>query len=119
MTKRQGAGRRSARAVEMGKVLRELEQSGLALAAFARKRGIPVSTLTWWRSMQRRGKTSSRRRQRGGPPRLVEVIGTSREAERSGAGFEVTLGSGRRVWVPMKFDVEALRTLIRALEAPC
>ncbi|UCF21495.1 MAG: hypothetical protein JSU87_08955 [Gemmatimonadota bacterium] len=117
MTKRQRPGRRSARAVEMRKVLHEQEQSGLGVAAFARQRGIPVSTLRWWRSMRRQGKAANGRR-RGRPPGLVEVIGSGR-VERAGAGFEVTLGSGRRVWVPMRFDVEALRALIRTLEGPC
>ncbi len=50
---------------------------------------------------------------------MVEVIGSSGGAERSREGFEVTLGNGRRVWVPMGFDVEAFRVLIRTLEAPC
>ena len=119
MRNRQKSGRRSARAIEMSKVLHELEHSGLGVAAFARQRGIPVSTLTWWRSMSRRGKASSGRSRRGRAPRLVEVIGSSREADRSGGGFEVTLGGGQTVRVPMRFDGEALRELIRTLEGPC
>ena len=119
MTKRQGPGRRSARAAEMAKVLRELEEGGLGVAAFARARGIPVSTLRWWRATRRRGVVSNGTRRRGRPPRLVEVIGSGREAARSGAGFEVTLGNGRRVVVPVGFDVEAFRVLLRTLEAPC
>jgi hypothetical protein len=50
---------------------------------------------------------------------VVEVLGASREAARSGDGFAVTLGNGHRVWVPMRFDVEALRVLVRTLAAPC
>jgi hypothetical protein len=103
----------------MDKVLHELEQSGLGVAAFARQRGIPLSTLRWWRSTRGRGAAVQERRRRGRPPRLVEVLGSSREAGGSGEGFEVTLGSGRTVRVPLRFDVEALRALIRALEAPC
>ena len=119
MTNRQRSGRRSARALEMSKVLDELNRSGLGVAAFARERGVPLSTLRWWRSRRRRGAASNGRPSRGRPPRLVEVIGASREAERSREGFEVTLGSRRRVLVPMRFDVEAFRMLLRALEAPC
>ena len=119
MNKRQGPERRSARAVEMAKVLRELEQSGLSVVAFARQRGIPLSTLRWWRSVQRGEQAPKRRRHRERPPRLVEVIGSSRGEERSRAGFEVTLGNGRRVLVPMGFDAEALGVLVQTLEARC
>jgi hypothetical protein len=119
MTKRDGAGRRSARAVEMDTALRELEESGLGVAAFARERGIALSTLRWWRAKRRRGARAKGTRRGGRPPRLVEVIGSRGPAARSGAGFEVTLGNGRRVVVPMGFDVEALRVLIRTLDAPC
>ena len=119
MKKRQGPERRSARAAEMYKVLGEIEPSGLGVAAFARQRGIPLSTLRWWRSMQRRGQAPKRRRQRGRPPQLIEVSGFRAGEERSRERFEVTLGNGRRVVVPIGFDVEALRVLIRTLDAPC
>ena len=81
MTKRPEPRKRSARAVEMDKVLHELEQSGLGVAAFARQRGIAVSTLRWWRSTRRREAVSNGRRRRGRPPRLVEVIGSRGGAE--------------------------------------
>ena len=117
MKSRERPGRRSTRAGEMGKVLDELERSGLGVAAFARERGIPVSTLRWWRSRQRESGARNGRRRRGRPPQLVEVIGS---AAASGAeGFEVTLRSGRMVRVPMRFDAAALRELLRTLEPPC
>lgn len=73
-------------------MLREFEQSGLGVGAFARQCGIPVSALRWWRSMRRRGVAALGRR-RARPPQMVDVIGTSREADHSGKGFEVILGS--------------------------
>ena len=119
MRSRQKSGKRSARAIEMSKVLGQLDQSGLGVAAFARQRGIPVSTLRWWRSMRRRGEPSRRGRRRGRAPRLVEVIESRQGVGGSEEGFEVTLGGGRTVRVPVRFDGEALRELIRTLEGPC
>ncbi len=125
---RQRPGARSARAIEMSKVLQELEQSGLGVAAFARQCGIPVSTLQWWRSARQvrgggGGRQSKRLPGRGRPRGLVEVVGSSRRdgegLRRSLGVFEVELASGRTVRVPAGFDAEALGRLVRVLEAPC
>jgi hypothetical protein len=44
----------SARARQMCRVLARWERSGLTLRQFGEQRGIPLSTLTWWRQVFRR-----------------------------------------------------------------
>jgi hypothetical protein len=44
----------SVRAREMRRVLVRWQRSGLTLREFGEKRGIPPSTLSWWRQVFRR-----------------------------------------------------------------
>ena len=44
----------SPRAREMRRVLVRWRRSGLTLREFGQQRGIPLSTLTWWRQVFRR-----------------------------------------------------------------
>ena len=60
-------------AEEWGRLLRELERSGQALAAFARARGICVDTLKWWRWRLGRETKGARRRPRASQVQLVAV----------------------------------------------
>ena len=116
---------RSARAIEMEGILAELDESGRGLTEFARQRGIPASTLQWWRSVRRRRAQSSHegRRPRAKEPRFVEVGARSdpgaAAARKTSGVFEVVLRQGRTVWVPLDFDAAVLERLIRTLEATC
>lgn len=120
-----GARRRSARGIEMDKILGELDGSGLRMTEFARQRGIPVSTLQWWRSVRRRRVQLSHegRRRRVKRPSFVEVGVPSNsgvaEARKNGCAFEVVLGRGRMVRVPVDFDPAVLERLVRTLDATC
>ena len=116
---------RSARAIEMEGILAELDESGCGLTEFARQRGIPASTLQWWRSVRRRQAQSSNdgRRPRAKGPKFVEVAtrsdpGTAERSKNAGV-FEVVLRNGRTVRVPLDFDAAVLSRLIRTLEATC
>jgi transposase-like protein len=99
-------------------LIREQERSGLAVAEFARRRGVSAATLYWWRSQLSRRDGS----RRGRRPKLVavEVVG-SKEIDPSGGdrGFELELAGGRRLRVPARFDAEALSRLIAAVERAC
>lgn len=97
-------------------LIREQERGGLSVAEFARRRGVSAATLYWWRSQL------SRREERDRKPRLVavEVIGSKEgDSSNGGRGFELELAGGRRLYVPSRFDAEALSRLIAAVERAC
>jgi len=97
-------------------LIREQERSGLSVSEFARRRGVSVATLYWWRSQL------SRRGGRGRATRLmaVEVVGSKEVDPSSGdRDFELELSGGRRLRVPARFDAEALSRLIVAVERAC
>lgn len=119
--------RATAREREIRRVLGELDRSGLTLAEFARRRGIPAGTLGWWRfELRRRQRPAAdgrRQRRRQSAPEFVELVRVQAPppddmSERSG-GFELVLGRGRTVRVPESFDATALKRLVTALEAAC
>lgn len=97
------------------------------MTEFARQRGIPASTLQWWRSVRRRRAQSSyqgrRRQPRVKRASFVEVAVPSNsggaEVRKNGCAFEVVLGQGRMVRVPVDFDPAILERLIRTLDATC
>ena len=106
-------------------LLAEQRASGLTLRAFARKQGMPETTLAWWKYTiaQRdgvRSKTSgskaTRSKTNGASVSLVpiKVVGSL-----STATFVVQLRSGHSVRVERGFDAEELRRLVAALEASC
>jgi len=111
----------------MDKILGELDRSGLRMTEFARQRRIPVSTLQWWRSVSRRRAQSSnegrRRQRRAERASFVEVAvpwnSGGAEARENAGAFEVVLGRGRMVRVPVDFDPAVLAQLIRTLDATC
>ena len=86
-------------------LLAEREREGLTWVALSERSGVPISTLQEW---ARRLRAESR-------PAFVEVGGV----EVSPAAFEIDLAGGRRVLVPMRFDPDALRTLVSVLDATC
>jgi|SRR3954452_9160485 transposase len=96
------------------------KKSGLTAKVFAAELGINAGTLQYWQYKLKYGDRLDK------PPRpgtrsdaivasLVEVAApaVATEAPR----FEVELGNGRRVWVAVGFDGEALRMLLAILEA--
>lgn len=102
------------RGLEMQRLLERCERSGLSLAEFARRRGISVQTLAWWRHRLRRA--------HGGVPKsavaFTEIV--LGEPNSVGAIAEVVLRSGRILRVPLAgVEAEAVRVLVRVLEEPC
>lgn len=88
----------------------------MSVGEFARRRGVSVATLYWWRSQL------SRRGRRGRTTKLVavEVVGSKEDDPSNGdRGFELELAGGRRLHVPRHFDAEALSRLIAAVERAC
>ena len=76
--------------------------SGLTRREFCQRRGIPITTLDYWRRSHRR------------KPRLVEV---SVAASEPGSGFTLGLANGRRIESSWRFDEGELTRLIRIAES--
>jgi hypothetical protein len=76
-------------------------RSGMTRREYCEKHKVPISTLDYWRRVQKR------------KPRLVEV---AIETQAS-SGFVLVLSNGRRVESSWKFDEAGLLRLIRAAEA--
>jgi hypothetical protein len=108
-------------AAEIERLLDDLDASGLSQQAFAERRGIPLSTLTWWR--RRRGRSARPRKLTS--PSLLPVVVTPGGVERDsgpkipGGGFEVELRSGDLLRIPVDFDAAALERLVVVLDRRC
>jgi hypothetical protein len=112
----------SPRAREMRRVLARWQRSGLTLREFGQQRGIPLSTLTWWRQVFRRG---------GQPgsvaakslPAIDAVVFT--EVPRPATVpttrpvLEIVLRSGHVLRVPAGADTETLQRVLQTLQTAC
>jgi transposase-like protein len=109
MAARKGTDGLTARGRAMQRVLARWERSGLTLAEFARRAGVPPGTLGWWRHALRASERTP------GDGRFLELPVRSplAEAPRPAlATFEVVFGDGTVVRVPAGFDAEALDRLL-------
>lgn len=91
------------------------EKSGLSVRAFAEARGIPVTTLYWWRSRLARGTRAVTTT----VPALVRIAVRDEEACRLPSrpdAFELRLRGGIRVRVPARFEDGDLRRLLEVLQ---
>jgi hypothetical protein len=95
---------------EIGAVLDKFDRSGLSQVAFARDRGLSLSTLRWW--LERRRTRSIAR-----PAFLPVTLKDPVVAEAS--CLELELGGERRIHIPLDVDREALRTLLPIIVASC
>ncbi len=95
------------------------ERSGLSLNAFARKKGVPYSTLALWKN--RLAKEAKLELAASAPQFLpVTVEGAARFLPSPHESCEVRLRSGHELRVPPGFDPVTLCALVNALEpAPC
>ena len=109
MVARKGTDGLTARGRAMQRLLARWERSGLTLAEFGRRVGMPAGTLGWWRHALRAGARTP------GDGRFLElpVRRTLAEAPRPApAPFEIVFGDGTAVRVPVAFDAEALDRLL-------
>ena len=110
--------------VEIRGLLEDLTASGLSQRAFAEERGIPLSTLTWWRKKLDRDGRKPRRRKEPDLPALVPIVISPEQGSATSfggrpAGFEVELRSGHLVRVPPGFDADGLRRVLSVLVEVC
>ena len=90
---------------QINQLLRAQEGSGLTQAAFARKRGIPLSTFTNWR--RKFGKVPE-------PPEQFIPVKINPEPSAPPL-FELHLPQGVTVVVPVGFKSDDLRRLLEAI----
>lgn len=111
------AGKRASRD-EWRKRVDRWKDSGLTAKEFAAETGINAGTLQFWRYKLTRGTpASARRRARRAAASIVSSIVEVRPAPAEESRFEIELGNGRRVRVPVVFDATALRSLLSVLDA--
>jgi hypothetical protein len=92
---------------EWTQLVAEWQAGDLSQKAFARRKGIATTTLSWWACRLRR-----EARERGALV-PVDVV----DDPSAGAGeFRLEVAGGRTVFVPASFDAGALRRLVSALE---
>src|SRR5262250_383218 len=96
----------SVRAREMRRVLADWQRSGLTLREFGEKRGIPPSTLSWWRRVFR---DASAEQMNGAPaenPVVFSEVPKPPKVRRTPAVLEIVVPSGHLVRVPAGADTD-------------
>jgi hypothetical protein len=111
----------SRRARQLRRVLARWERSGLSLRDFGEQRGIPLSTLTWWRQVFRRAGEPVNVASQSVPASDAVVFTEVRPAivPRIPPVLEIILRSGHVLRVPPGADTETLQRVLQALQAAC
>jgi len=100
-------------------VLADWQRSGMTLREFGEKRGIPPSTLSWWRRVFRDAGDED------GIGPAVETSVVFTEVPKPGnlpmasAIVEIVLPSGHLVRVPAGADSDTLQRVLQALQTTC
>jgi hypothetical protein len=109
----------SVRAREMRRALARWQRSGLTLREFGEKRGIPLSTLTWWQRVFRHaGDEEGKGVAAENPVAFVEVPKPA-SVRTTPAVLEIVLHSGHLVRVPAGVDLATLQRVLQALRTTC
>ena len=108
----------SVRARQMRRVLARWQRSGLTLREFAEKRGIPLSTLTWWRVFRRAGEDEVNGAAAENGVVFTEVPPPAK-VPGTPAVLEIVLHSGHIVRVPAGADIGTLQRVLQALRTTC
>jgi hypothetical protein len=109
----------SVRAREMHRVLVRWQRSGLTLREFGKKRGIAVSTLSWWRRLFRHaGDEAGNGASVKNAARFTEVPPPV-NVPMTPAVLEIVAPSGHLVRVPAGADTDMLRRVLQALRTTC
>ena len=96
--------------------LSEHKESGLSLGAFARRQGLPLHRLQWWRG--RLNELNEHSQEHPAPVRLVPVrIRPTPASSSLPPGIELEIRGGRLLRMAGPFDPDLLVRLVRALES--
>jgi hypothetical protein len=109
----------SVRARQMHQVLERWQRSGLTLREFGEKRGIPSSTLSWWRRVLRRAGDEEGNGAAAENPVVFTEVPKPAKVPRMPAVVEIVLPSGHLVRVPAGADTGTLRRVLQALQTTC
>ena len=112
----------SRRARQMRRVLARWQRSGLTLREFGQQRGIPLSTLTWWRQVFRRaGEPVDPASKRTPASDAVVFTEVPRPATvpTTPPVLEIVLRSGHVVRVPAGADGDTLQRVLQVLQTAC
>ena len=102
------------RAGEMHRVLGYWERSGLTLREFAQQRGIPLSTLTWWRRVFRGASEEAGNGVAAEKAVVFSEVLQPANVTRMPAVVEIVVPSGHVVRVPAGTDTATLQSKIAA-----
>ena len=109
----------SVRARQMRRVLARWQRSRLTLREFGEKRGIPLSTLTWWRRVLRDAGDEKGNGAAAETPVVFTEVRPPANPPRTPAFVEIVLPSGHLVRVPAGADTATLRRVLQALRTTC
>src|SRR5260221_2905812 len=108
----------SVRARQMRRVLAQWQRSGLTLREFGEKRGIPLSTLTWWRRVFRHAGD----KEGNGVAAENAVVFTEVPPPANVPGtaevLEIVLPSGHLVRVPAEAECQQLQARVPRPHTP-
>jgi len=109
----------SVRARQMRRVLAGWRRSGLTLREFGEKRGIPPSTLSWWRQVFRRAGDEEGNGAAAEPAVVFTEVPPPANVPGTAAVLEIVLHSGHLVRVPAGADIGTLQRVLQALRTTC
>ena len=109
----------SVRAREMRRVLARWQRSGLTLREFGQQRGIPPSTLSWWRQVFRRAGEAEVNGAAAEKPVVFTEVPQPAKVPRTASVVEIVLHSGHMVPVSAGADTDTLQRVLQALQTTC
>src|ERR1700682_418380 len=109
----------SVRARQMRRVLAGWQRSGLTLREFGEKRGIPLSTLSWWQRVFRHTGDEDGNGVAAENPVVFTEVPLPTNVPRTSAVLDIVLHSGHLVRVPAGADSDTLQRVLQALQTTC
>ncbi len=110
------------RARQMRRALARWQRSGLTLREFGQQRGIPLSTLTWWRQIFRRAgdeANAASKNVSASDAMVFTEVARPVTLPRIPAVLEIVLRNGHVVRVPAGVDTDTLHLVLHALQTAC
>jgi hypothetical protein len=103
----------------MRRVLARWQRSGLTLREFGQQRGIPPSTLSWWRQVFRRAGEAEVNGAAAEKPVVFTEVPQPAKVPRTVSVVEIVLHSGHMVRVSAGADTDTLQRVLQALQTTC
>jgi hypothetical protein len=106
----------------MRRVLARWQRSGLTLREFGQQRGIPLSTLTWWRQVFRRAGEPVNPASKSAPGSDAAVfteVPRPATVPTTPPVLEIVLRSGHVLRVPAGADTNTLQRVLQVLQTAC